>query len=296
MGRVCTEIDLRPDVDDARAAVTDRPLRDALFGLARLSKPLDPDVLRQKVEDELGNNPTLAAMPFKIVDNQGRIVANAPAAASENEGERGSALQQHMMRHAGLCRGVAARGRIVPALRIIRDEHVIEPRAIETVLKGCSFIPDERIEFFTRGIVAGLSGDFLVALHLLVPKVEHALRCVLQQRGVIPSSIDTDGIEEVWPLPRILREEALDQAFGHALAWDLNSVLLEKAGPNLRNRLAHGLLGPIAFRDDAAIYTWWLLFHLCMMSHRDQGAYFDAKCTGKSEPRPPSRAANSGHS
>ena len=46
-----------------------------------------------------------------------------------------------------------------------------------------------------NALLAGFEGDFLVALHLLVPQLEHMLRVHLKAAGALTTTLRTDGVE-----------------------------------------------------------------------------------------------------
>jgi branched-chain amino acid transport system substrate-binding protein len=48
-----------------------------------------------------------------------------------------------------------------------------------------------------------------------------------------------------------------------AFVTDIDSVFNFRGGPNLRNRVAHGLVGQWEPHSDDAIYACWLIFQLC---------------------------------
>ena len=52
---------------------------------------------------------------------------------------------------------------------------------------------------------------------------------------------------------------------GDDLVFDLQSLLVEKHGDNLRNNASHGLIGNNEFYSVSTIYLWWLTLKLCIM-------------------------------
>ena len=64
-------------------------------------------------------------------------------------------------------------------------------------------------------------------------------------------------------LEKLVRETPdLEAIIGPDLLFDLRGILIERAGFNLRNRLAHGLISSGGFNTHGAIYLWWLVVHL----------------------------------
>jgi hypothetical protein len=117
-----------------------------------------------------------------------------------------------------------------------------------------------------RALLAGLRGDWLTAAHLIPPQIENMLRFILARQGKLTSSLDSEGIEAEYPLGKLLCEiPDIEATLGEDLVFDLRGVLVEKAGANLRNRMAHGLMSSAAFYDSTAVFLWWLLLKLCCL-------------------------------
>jgi Domain of unknown function (DUF4209) len=108
-----------------------------------------------------------------------------------------------------------------------------------------------------------------VATHLLIPQVEHSIRVLLANAGVITSSLATGGIQNEYNLNQTLVDEKfagpLTKILGEDLVFDLRGLLIEHGGSNLRNRVAHGLLDDGEFDSAVAVYLWWLVLRLCCL-------------------------------
>ena len=58
--------------------------------------------------------------------------------------------------------------------------------------------------------------------------------------------------------------------FGDRMVTDIDNVFNFRGGPNLRNRVAHGLVGQWEPYSEDAIYACWLIFQLCCIPLHDQ--------------------------
>jgi hypothetical protein len=141
-----------------------------------------------------------------------------------------------MHRHADLFyRNYTLQTWIGPALAVIRDEHSVEDfgSQIEKFVDGHPLIADGHGQYFVRGLADGLKGDFALALHLLVPQVENALRVLLHRNGVITTDLKGLGIEQEWTMGKVLNHPALEEAFGSAMVFELKDLMLANpAGAN----------------------------------------------------------------
>jgi hypothetical protein len=104
-----------------------------------------------------------------------------------------------------------------------------------------------------------------VALSLLIPQFEHALRKQLEARSVVVWRIEVgSGLHTERPLSDLLDTEEAGQVLGRDMQYELQGLLTERVGRNLRNEMAHGLLPRNGFFTASAIYLWWLLFRLAV--------------------------------
>ena len=89
------------------------------------------------------------------------------------------------------------------------------------------FVPGDRVELFTTGFVRFFGGDFISALHILVPQLENSLRHILKQAGVEPSAIWSDMTQENRTLSVMLDKDrdALEGIFGSAIVFEIENLL-----------------------------------------------------------------------
>jgi len=153
---------------------------------------------------------------------------------------------------------------IQPALHQLRQDHLVTLVSdLDGIVKGNPFIPNDRTQLFSRGLMAGLKGDYVLSLHILVPQLENSLRHLLRLLGAVPSGYSENGIQQDFTLGKILFIDELKSILGEDLVFDLQGLLVEPLGSNLRNIIAHGLAGEEEMNQFQYIYLWWLILHLC---------------------------------
>ncbi|WP_426954130.1 DUF4209 domain-containing protein [Muricoccus radiodurans] len=281
MKPVGMEVDISELAPRARGAVAGCSLGDAICTLGSLTGPLDPDRLRQDVLEQAKSHPLLALVPSYQMDAGGRVIQKIPSLMTDDPDEHEAGIRGRMERNAELERWLAVRGLIVPALLTLLEEHTPGAPDISELLEGSMFIPKSRMNLFAAGFAAGFHRDMPVALSLLIPQAEYAIRAILAERGVIPSHIDQDGIQEDWPLGKALAEPLLLTMIGPELVFELKSLMTEKAGGNLRNRFAHGMMEADEFQSVPGIYLWWLLLRMALPGSRAMEAWtFEARDSG----------------
>ncbi|MDB5346019.1 MAG: hypothetical protein JWP89_4396 [Schlesneria sp.] len=148
----------------------------------------------------------------------------------------------------------------------MRDElvklHSITLDDIAEFVASSPFVPAGHESIFIVGLHAGIHGKFIEAIHVLIPQLEELLRCQLNLRHVITSSIDADGIQLEFDLNRLLLMPETESLLGEDLCFTCRFLFTEKHGYNLRNEMAHGMRSSATFFSAEGVYAWWLVLHL----------------------------------
>lgn len=116
------------------------------------------------------------------------------------------------------------------------------------------------------GLEAYWTEDFVKAIHILVPQVEHILRNFLNLLG-IPTlkTVRNLGIMDAKGMNDILSDERMRQVLTENLWRYLTVIYIDKRGMNLRNDLAHGLLRLDMFNRAVADRVFHTLLALSLL-------------------------------
>lgn len=259
------EIDVGQVVEEAISRVRGKTLHDSLFALAlSRSSPKATD-LRKRVEGLSKKFGFTYFLPIRILDKDGKVTARRPGMYGD-ESESEQALRAEMLREAAREQGLFAQAVVRPAIAQINVEHSVRTGDLLSLVSNSPFVPPGREYMFARGLHAGFSGDFVMMTHLLCPQLEHSIRHLLSRRGVDVSGLDDQGIQDVYPLNRIFfkYKAELLEILGEDIVFDLQGLLVERFGSNLRNRMAHGLMDYPEFYSWEILYLWWLTLRLCL--------------------------------
>lgn len=264
------EIDVTEEVAWARSKIAGKSLEESLVTLALITPSPRKVALRKEVEEYTKQFPLLHLFPAYIPTETGRVVGKRPGMLSPDEQQEGF-FQAEMFKRAGLYQIHNAVGRIEPARKQCASEHNTRVADLMDLVASNPFVPPGREWLYARGLHAGLMGDFVVALHLLLPQVENSLRHVLEQHGANVTKHNDEGIEDVMYLHELLDEHGalrgtLESLFGEDTVFDLEGLLVRRFGANLRNRSAHGLMNYEQLQSAESLYAWWLILRLCVLS------------------------------
>jgi hypothetical protein len=92
-----------------------------------------------------------------------------------------------------------------------------------------------------EGISAWIDGDYVKAIHILVPQIESALRQILAVMHIPTTKLMRGGAVDIKNLGDVLREEAIETALGECIVRYFKALFSDRRGVNLRNLLAHGM-------------------------------------------------------
>lgn len=108
----------------------------------------------------------------------------------------------------------------------------------------------------------------LVAGHLIPSQLEAMVRHVVESRGGATSMLEPGGLQPERPLSALLETPEAAQAFGADGVFELQGLLVDPLGTNLRNEVAHGLRDDSGMFDYEVLYAWWLLLKFCVLTSK----------------------------
>ena len=266
--------DISELVEEVRNHIRGKDFQDALFALALIGDPTNVSQLRQQVQRQAREFVASQLFPFIMINEMGKVVARQPGSALSNNPEEAEAtIHFEMCRNAIYYQNLQAQAYIEPARYQINLEHGVRIDDILSLVSHSPFIPPEREYLFSKGLHAGLTGDFFTSTHILIPQIENSVRYLMWRRGIITSGLDGRGIQNEHNLNSTLYRTEITSIFDENTLFDLKCLLVEHAGSNLRNRMAHGLISDGEFMSPLMSYIWWLTLRLCflpMLMHQQE--------------------------
>ncbi|EFH6029686.1 DUF4209 domain-containing protein [Escherichia coli] len=257
-------VDITQLIENARKSVTGKSAQHALLAFANLHRGANAEELRDNALERMRQYPLQSLFAATVMSRDGRVIAKRPAMSlgSELTADDEIAIRAEMIRDYGILVSIVVQGDIWPALEVLLLEHRLREVDFIALARNSPIVPKDRAGLFGKALFAGYERDFVTALHLLIPQIEHLVRVHLKQAGAKTTNIDKDGIQNENGMSTLLELPEAVQVFGKDLAFELNSLFCDAFGPNLRNELAHGLLDEDGCNSPFAIYAWWLALRL----------------------------------
>ena len=262
---VSTSVDATEMVQAAVRRVSGKAFGDAVLAFCQLAKPPSVDALVRQVEQQAKVQVLGSLMPTEVVNSRGRVVAKVPGLEHGAADPSLPGLRWRMFRCAGMNRSMTVQAAIEPARITILHEHAPDRAAVLELIRYSPWIPDGHHESVARAIVAGFHGDMLLG-HVVPIQFEAIIRQAVESNGAPDPMLKPDGTQEERTLSALLDTPQAASAFGTAGVLELQDLLTDQLGSNLRNEVAHGLETDGGFFSAEFVYVWWLLLRCVTLS------------------------------
>lgn len=127
-------------------------------------------------------------------------------------------------------------------------------KVLYTSDKDNPIIPTGRERIFQSGVYMFFNGDYYEAIHILAPQVENLFRAIAQGAGGITVTLEKDGTSMEKVLSSILSLPELMDCYDNDILFIFRGLLNERAGANIRNEIAHGIISESACSTGACLY------------------------------------------
>jgi hypothetical protein len=280
-------VDITQEVEETREHMSGKEWGKALLLFANLYAGADVKSLETNAKKGMANTSILSMAETKIISSDGRVVGKKPALAAfdrESEEYQSALFYEEVGFHSYEVISVTLQ-RIEPALDVLLLEHRVREHDCVFIAKHSPVVPRGRETIVGKGLFAGFERDFMTALHLLIPQLEHIIRSYLKSAGATTTTLDAQGIEMEKSLGSLVDMPEMKELFGEDLTFEIKAIFCSPAGPNLRNDGLHGLLEVEAFSQPSAVYAWWFMFRLVFNTFYNANRAPDDKADAGEEPK-----------
>lgn len=254
-------------VQRALAVVRGKPLHHAIFSLCTMAKPPSLEKLKQAVHEQARVAVLGSLFSNDVLNSRGRVVARAPG-LDANADVKDEGLRWRMFQQARMSRNMTVQAVLNPVRVEILETHSPDREDIFGLVRNSPWIPPGHAESVVRALVAGFQGDMLVAAHLIPPQLEAIVRHVVESHGGVTSKLETGGVQPEKSLGILLETPEALTVFGEDGVFEMQDLLTEQLGTNLRNEVAHGLLGDSQLFGTDVLYVWWLMLRYCVLTSK----------------------------
>jgi lysyl-tRNA synthetase class 1 len=213
---------------------------------------------RKQLEQLRVDAPLMSIIPISIIASDGHTTAKINSLDEDPDGR----LHKQLAETVGFYQPF-----LVHILGKLRERYSPTTENVLDFLCQSPLFAESRDGLLRDGLLAYEQGDFVKAIHVLVPRVEDILRNFMGRLGrpTLKTVRGQPGIMDAKNLNDVLRDERVRTVITENLWRYLEVVYVDKRGMNLRNDLAHGLLAPNVFNRHVADRVFHTLLALSLM-------------------------------
>lgn len=256
-------IDITVMINNAIKSVQSKSSLDALLALANVYPGARADKIREFSEKMIREYPLQVLFSATHMSREGRVIAKRPGVNLDGK-DNEETIWPEMVKYYMFDLSIVVLGNIRPALEVVRQEHRLKEVDFLSIVRQSPIVPPGRERLFAKALYSGYDNDFVTALHILIPQIEHLVRFHLKQVGIKTTNLDINGIENENGLSTLMEHAETTKIFGADFAFELKALFCDQFGPNLRNELAHGLISYEESVSVYSIYAWWLCLRVIL--------------------------------
>jgi len=150
-------------------------------------------------------------------------------------------------------------------LEAIFEEFNIDEKYFNEKIEKSTYFDETDKIIIKKSIYNYFKGDYIIFLHLIIPRIENVLRNFLEkQGGSTLGQIKKDGFKYKI-LGNILDDEVIKEVFTEELVEYFKLVLHDDLGLNIRNDLSHGIITAGACNENNSNIVFHILLLLIYM-------------------------------
>lgn len=215
--------------------------KESLIRLTQFTLFRPKELLKEAIQEDLDRNVFTSLASRTIMDDEGRTICDLPPLNRSNLDEDEKLLNLHLY-HKGAELENNDTILLSPALKIVAEKFKKEGIDLDFLTYHNGLVPEGREDIFSFGLKLAMEGKIYEAVHILVPQVENLFRCLAEELGGRTTVVFENGVSERIDLRDIFNLKELNEAFMENILFTFRGLLIEHAGSNLRNEVAHGLL------------------------------------------------------
>jgi len=227
----------------------------------------DKDFLKSKVLNNLSLVSSLFGEGLKTAQGQ-TIIKIQPIDISNPEANI-EILEMHMHRKAIKYEELYGSTVLKWAMDMIDSNLSFSENDLQFIVKNNPIIPAGREKIFSFALYQGLIGNLYVSLHILAPQVENLFRYVAECAGANMSTLKYDDTSDMKLLKSVFDAPELIECFDEDILFLFKGMMNEKAGANIRNEIAHGIMSQQKGNSGVARFFFCWVLKLLSFTSKD---------------------------
>ena len=216
---------------------------------------LELEKLRKKLKDSMKEAPLAYLFNSNFLDENGRCIYVLPGIKEGDENN----FNNHLYRRACVVEGIIGDTGLRWILEYITKNFKIKLNDLDFIVKDNLLISEDRKETIKFALYLGFTGKLYEALQILVLQMENCFRNLVELLGGVPYIFDDDGSSDVKTIGSLLEMDEIKECIEEDIVFGFKEILNEKAGANIRNKIAHGLFTKNEAENGSGIFLFCII-------------------------------------
>lgn len=248
------KIDIKGVIENLKINMDGLTFEESILRLTQMLVFEKYEDIKERVIKRYNENPIAHLFEKKLINAEGQTVLVLPPLDIHNPEKNLKFLKLHMYQNALEQQKLLGDIWIKNALSLLREKFVIDDSKMKFLVKDNLIIPDGRERIFQSGLYMFINGDYYEAIHILAPQVEKLFRNIAREVGGLTITLESDGsslekvLSSVFSLPEML------DCYDNDILFTFRGLLNERAGANIRNEIAHGIMDEYTCSTGACLY------------------------------------------
>lgn len=247
------------------ALFLDLTIEEAIVQLGRITRIYHLDDIRNKVIQEQQQFIFKSLFGSSLLNTKGQTIRELAPLDREDPDSDKDLLFKHMVYYVSKQRSLESGTVLRYAIYVLKKIGAVSIDNLNFLIDNNPIVPEGREDIFKQGIYFGLSGNLYVAMHILLPQTENLIRNLVKLCGDTTTFLHADGTEDTKLLTKLFGSQKLKECYSEDIIFNLQSIMDNPLGENLRNLTAHGILSPEEGSSTKALSFLCLLIKLLSM-------------------------------
>lgn len=248
------ELDIKDVIDNIKINMEGLTFEESIIRLTQMIVFDKQETIKSRVIEEYRNFPLSHMFGTNLINARGQTILALPPLDIQDTDKDQKLMELHMYQNVLKKQQIAGDIWIKNMLFLIRDKFVIDNSMIEFLVKDNPIIPIGRERIFQSAIGMFLRGEYYEAIHILAPQTENLFRNIAREVGGLTVTLENDGSSMEKVLSSIFNLPELLECYDNDILFTFKGLLNEQAGANIRNEVAHGIIGETACSSGVYLY------------------------------------------
>lgn len=187
-------------------------------------------------------------------DSKGQTIIELPPLDIKDPEKDEHLIELYMFSEARMQEEFLGSNHLKWIIQILNKEYSFTEEDLKFLVENNPIIPTGRERIILKAIYEGLKGNIYLALHVLAPQLENIFRNIAESVGGIVITLEDDGTSQKKTLSSIFDLPELLECYDNDILFLFRGLLNEKAGSNIRNEIAHGVMSEETARSGTSVF------------------------------------------